>query len=196
MAQGPAQTAGKDGAMKVPSNVQLVDYGIQNEESDIRAHVAVYAQKVYIYRTEIGQAVIKRRPPYRLASVYTAGIKTAEGYLVPTRNIDGCQGYAIPDNVFTTSGIGQLPERGYQGQKGKAATYIVHQMLQLGLVPVPVTVTEVNDQSMQIQGIDIQTRANVNIQIKCDYRAGNGTHPRCTGNLFLQIRECNPFQIH
>ena len=177
-------------------NTTLVDYGIQTEESDIRAHVAVYAHKVYVYRTEQGRAVLEGHLIYRLVPVYTGRVKTAEGYLVPPSDIDGCRGYTIPDDVFSMSGIGQLPERGHQGEKGRAAVYIVNQMLQGGLIPVPMTVTEIDDKAMQIQGVDVYTQANVNIQIKCDYRAGKGAHPRCTGNLFLQVRECNPWGIH
>jgi len=188
--------AGTVGATRPPGNTSLVDYGIQNEESDIRAHVGVYAQSVYVYRTEKGQAVVAGKPSYRLVPVYTARIKTAEGYLVPVGDIEDCQDYNIPEDIFALSGIGQLPERGYQGEKGKAATYIVNQMLQRGLIPVPLTITEVDDKAMQIQGVDVHTQADVRIQVKCDYRAGNGTHPRCTGNLFLQVKECNPWGIH
>jgi hypothetical protein len=182
--------------MRAQGNRELVNHGIQNEESDIRAHVGVYAQKVYVFRTEAGREVIQREPPYRCVPVYTGSIQTAEGYVVPARDIEGCCGYGIPEDIFAMSGIGQLPEYGYQGQKGKAATYIVNQMLKRGLIPIPITVTEVDDQAMQIRGVDVQARVDIAIQVKCDYRAGQGSHPRCTGNLFLQTKECNPWGIH
>jgi hypothetical protein len=38
-------------------NTKLVDYGIQTEESDLRAHVCVNARQVYVYPTKKGVEV-------------------------------------------------------------------------------------------------------------------------------------------
>ncbi len=176
------------------NNTQLVNHGIQNENSDIRAHVGVLAQRLYIYKTEAGRQVIANSN-YRKAPVYTGKIQTATGYLVPVEDIPGLQSIPIPRPIFEASGIAEHPEQGYHRQKGKSALHIVVEMLKAGLVPVTLQITEVNDKKMQIGGEDIRVKADIRIQVKCDYRAGRG-HERCTGNLFLQVAECNPFGIH
>ena len=38
---------------------ELVDYGIQTEDSDIRAHVSVVAGKVYVFPTKLAVALVK-----------------------------------------------------------------------------------------------------------------------------------------
>ena len=175
-------------------NTSLVDYGIQDEQSDVRIHVGVYSQEVYVYKTQDGRDSIDPIK-HRKVPVWTGNIQTATGYVVPLDDIKDCQVLPVPDDIFDRSGIAQYPEKGYQGEKGKAATYIASEMLKTGLIPLSLRITEVDDKKMQILGEDIRVKANIKIQVKCDYRAGNG-HPRCTGNLFLQTQECNPFSIH
>lgn len=38
-------------------SLNLVEYGIQNEQSDIRAHVCVVAKRVYVYSTDEGKRI-------------------------------------------------------------------------------------------------------------------------------------------
>ena len=174
-------------------NTQLVDYGIQNDESDVRMHVGVLAQKVYVFKTQDGKDSIKSH--HRIVPVFTKGIKTATGYVVPVGEMINCDAIDIPQDIYMASQITRYPEKGAQGEKGKAAVYIAVEMLKRGLIPISLKITEVNEKTMQIKGEDVNVKANVKIQVKCDYRAGNGHH-RCTENLFLQISECNPFKIY
>lgn len=186
---------GIHGAMNQPQgNTDLVDYGIQNEQSDVRMHIGVYAQQIYVYKTQDGRESIDPAK-HRKAPAYTNNIQTATGWLIPPDDIKDCHQLRIPNDIFDQSEIAKYPEKGNQGEKGKAATYIASEMLKAGLVPLSLRITEINDKKMQIMGIDITIKANIRIQVKCDYRAGIG-HPRCTGNLFLQIQECNPFGIY
>lgn len=176
-------------------NTTLVDYGIQNEQSDVRIHIGVYARQAYVFKTRAGYNSIDS-VRHRRVSVNTNGITTAIGYLVPPRDINGCQIVPIPSNIFDRFGIARFPEKGYESEKGATATYIASEMLKAGLIPLRLHITEIDDKKMQIMGVDIMIAANIKIQVKCDYRAGNGQHPRCTGNLFLQVQECNPFSIY
>jgi len=176
-------------------NTTLVDYGIQNEQSDIRIHVAVYAQKIYIYKTSAGYQAIKRGN-FPCVPVYTNGIQTATGYLVPPKAIEGCQEIPIPEETIRRAKMSTYTEWGDKREKGQAAVFIVTEMLKHGQIPIQLQIVEIDDQKMQILGEDIHVNVDVRIQVKCDYRAGIGPHPRCTGNLFLQIQECNPFNIH
>ena len=66
-------------------------------------------------------------------------------------------------------------------------------MLKKGLISLPINATIIDDKDIQIAGTDIIVCSHLKIQVKCDYRAGNKKHHRrVTGNLFLQIAECNP----
>lgn len=175
-------------------NTRLVEYGIQNEKSDIRVHVCVKARRIYAYHTADGVNTISSAP-FKKVPVFTNGIKTAEGYLVPPRSITGCQQITIGDGVWEASGILQCSEKGQQGAKGDAAVYVTKEALKQGLIHLDMSITEIDDEDLQIEGTDIYVRASVKIQVKCDYRGG----PKAfggTGNLFLQIAECNPFGIH
>jgi len=174
-------------------NTQLVDYGIQNDKSDVRIHVGALSLQIYVFKTAHGRKSIQ--PHHKEVPVYTKGIKTALGKLVPISDVIDCQAIEIPLDIYTLSALGQYPENGHQGEKGKAAVYIAVEMLKRGLIPITLRITEVNEKTMQIEGEDVNVKANVKIQVKCDYRAGNG-HQRCAGNLFLQVAECNPHRIY
>ena len=65
-------------------NTKLVEYGIHNEGSDIRAHVCVLARRVYVFPTANALACIDagdypRRPVY--TQINGVSTVTAEGYL-------------------------------------------------------------------------------------------------------------------
>ena len=53
----------------------------------------------------------------------------------------------------------------------------------------------VKEMDLQINGVDIVINMNTKIQVKCDYRGGPKAYGG-TGNLYLQVRECNPFGKH
>ncbi len=63
-------------------NNQLVEYGIQSEQSDYRVHVCPKVRRVYIYSTSHGIDAIQSGS-FEERSAYSKDIKTARGYLVP-----------------------------------------------------------------------------------------------------------------
>lgn len=176
-------------------NISLVDYGIQTEQSDIRAHVGVLSGKVYVYSTVKGLETLQagvEKGLYRALPVHTAVghrglVQTATGYAVPVAHIRHmaidaadiikAQGFSESDN--TTA-------------KGDKAVAVVEHLLRRGLFPLPVQPAIVSDINLQREGLDLVVRGSWRIQVKCDWRAGTGA-PGCTGNLFLQTQECNPF---
>jgi len=75
--------------------------------------------------------------------------------------------------------------------KGAKAVRVVTELLRIGWFPLPVDPQIIDDVDMQIKGTDINVRASFKIQVKCDYKGGIG--PGCTGRLYLQVAENNPF---
>ena len=178
---------GTPGVTKQGNSV-LVDYGIAQEHSDIRAHVSVTAQAVYVYPTKLGLAAIatgkhKQRP------AFTGDICTAVGYLVPPAAIRQCRKIVIPPHIFAQA---DFCERDSATAKGQKAVRVVRWLLRSGLFPLWAEPTIVADVDMQVDGMDILVAMRARIQVKCDWRAGDGDG--CTGNLFLQVQECNPYR--
>ena len=176
--------------MGQPMNTALVDYGIREERSDIRAHVCIEAKTVYVYPTRAGIVAIETGK-YRAAPAYTGTIKTAMGYLVPPAEINFCRAVPIPSRVLEKASFSPSDDTTAKGEK---AVRVVCWLLRAGLFPLWVTPAFVEEAEMQIEGMDILVRMNTRIQVKCDWRGGVGL--RCTGNLFLQTQECNPFGRH
>jgi hypothetical protein len=178
----------------VTGNTKLVDYGIQNEGSDIRAHVCVNAKVVYVYPTSEGIAAIERGR-YTPRPVYTGQIQTATGYAVPPSNINRC----LPVNVKSLFVKYPINFSDSTSEKGRKAVQIVIDMLRIGYFPFFVAAEEVTDQNLQIEGTDIYVNARMKIQVKCDFEGGEPKRDgakgeRVTGNLFLQTAECNPWR--
>lgn len=178
---------GNIGAMKPTGNTKLFDYGIQSEDSDIRVHISVVSKRAYIYLTRDGLNAIKTGT-FKKTAVYTNGIKTAEGYLVQPDKIQGCYSVLIPDEDWIEIGNTESTS-----DKGLKAVEMTKRLLKNRLISVPINVTEITDEQMQIRGTDIHVTAKIKIQVKCDYYAGDKKY-NGTGNLFLQISECNPFK--
>jgi hypothetical protein len=173
--------------MQPNGNTRLVAYGIQNEQSDIRAHVSMLASRVYVYSTDAGrQAAESGQYPNKPA--FTSGIITARGYVIPPRAIPGCKAIDIPDRYH-----GYIREADSTSDKGAKAVEIVSCLLRAGTFPISVAPIVITDEDLQIQGTDIMVRAHACIQVKCDFKAGCRDHGG-TGNLFIQIAECNPFK--
>lgn len=176
-------------------NSVLVEYGVQNEASDIRAHVGVLAGKVYVYSTKRGLSVMNagvERGAYTLRPAYTTTpdghrLTTAMGCPVPVADL---QPYEI-DAAALIERVG-FSECDSTSTKGAKAIQVVAALLRSGSFPLPVNGEIVEDVDMQRQGLDIVVSGRWRIQVKCDYRGGRG-HPDCTGRLYLQTHECNPF---
>lgn len=166
----------------------LYNHGIQTEQSDIRAHVSVSDNTVYVFSTKKAISIISK---YKLKSVdvyskvHGKKMITAKGYLAPVnilkprkiraKKIIESAGF-IKGNYSTTS------------DKGRKAQKVVEVLLRQGLFPLPTTPNIVTNVEMQRQGYDIVVRGTWKIEIKCDWRIGD------TNNVFLQVAETNPLK--
>jgi hypothetical protein len=166
----------------------LFEYGIQNEESDIRAHVSVTNKSIYVFQTMRGiEAIKKHSPPIRTATQPGAnGKPTAEGWLV---DIDWIIDLRCLN--FKTWRWDKFSEALSTSEKGKIAVECVIEILKMGRFPLWINAKDEDRRDIQIKGTDILLFCHQRIQAKCDWRAGK--KPLGTGNLFLQKAERNPF---
>lgn len=190
--------AGIAGAMKM-YNEKLVDYGIQNEDSHIRVHVCPKVQRVYVYPTDCGISAIQTGQ-YHNTPGFQAGIAipTAMGYLVPPFDIKRCVALSLNGDVWDSLGFQRIQTTTIKGQK---AVRLIVEMLKQGLFPIPVQAYEITDRDLQIKGADVVIKAgtvtkdDIIIQVKCDFDGGE-KELGGTGNLYLQVAECNPLRRH
>jgi len=180
-----------------PGNTTLIDYGIQNENSHIRAHVCPVVKRIYVFPTANGVAAMESGDyPERSASQPGYDGVTAKGYLVPPFNIGDCVSVSVNDNVWAAL---RFDNGEKLTEKGDKAVRLVVGMLKRGLFPFPVVAEEIRDEDLQIKGADILVKAGVIakegtvIQVKCDFKGGEKSLGG-TGNLFLQTAECNPLR--
>ena len=165
----------------------LIPYGIQNEESFIRAHVCPVVGRVYVFETERGRDIIKKKQ-YRITPAYTGGQKTAEGYLVPPEDIEGVMEFNIPDDLKRN--ILELSES-TTSIKGRGAVKIVQEMMSRRLLTMPTILEDETSVEAQLRGSDLVVGKDCTVQVKCDWRGGS-LRLGGTGNLYLQISELNP----
>lgn len=168
----------------------LVKYGIEEEQSDIRAHVSVMGKCVYVYPTKSGIAAIKTGL-YEKRIARTGAQITADGFIVPPGAIKFMHIVQIPAGIMA---LADFNESDTTSQKGDKAVRVVQWLLRAGKFPLMAMPAVIQDTEMQVQGLDIIVRLKARIQVKCDWRAGVGIG--CTGNLYLQIAECNPLKRH
>jgi len=147
----------------------------------------VAGQCVYVFPTKRGVGAIDPER-HRLAPAYTGNIKTAEGYLVPPKDIPLCRDISLPPRVMKDVDFRSTDT---VSEKGRKAVRVVQWLLRTGQFPLWAEPGIIEDYEMQVSGFDILVRMSTRIQVKCDWFAGDG--PGCTGNLYLQVRECNPF---
>lgn len=196
------------GERSVIGNTKLVEHGIQTESSTLRAHVGVEAGIVYVFSTKNALRVIssktyKRRPVK--SEVEGQQIITATGYAVPVLDLSPRQVYArdIINSVGFVNG-GYLSS----SDKGRKAQLVVEGLLKSGRFPLPVSPAIVSDANLQRDGYDLIVSGEWRVEVKCDWRAGvvnNVFHAPAdrerltqvlTGNVYLQIAECNPLGQH
>lgn len=176
-------------------NRKLVDYGIHKEDSDYRIHVCYKVMRVYIFPTKAGRSSAERcrLDGVKPKQVYTGDIVTALGYPVPLSYIDGLQWVFIPLKIWQKYPI---RDEMSTSKKGALAMVIVREMLIKNIVPLPVQVNTVDDKAIDIRGTDmIVVNSTLRLQVKCDLPGGDRNEGG-TGNLFIQIAECNPEQRH
>ena len=174
--------------------IELYEYGIHTEKSDIRAHVSVVNRRVYVFETHKAiETISNKEYPKRYASQPGCNNEpTALGFIVPWKD--------IPD-------IKEVEARGWRGwsefrhemttsEKGNHAVQLVVRLMEIGRFPMWLkNQSETQDTEIQIKGVDIIVRMNKLIQVKCDWSAGP-KEKGGTGNLFLQIAESNPLKRH
>lgn len=171
-------------------NTVLVEHGIQTCESEYIIHVCPKPGKIYIYASSVGLDAVESGL-YPIKSVWTRLpnkmlCETAQGYPVPWEHLENIRYIDIPNDLLEYhSHVKNAPT----SRKGRWAEWVVKEMMGRGLLTFK-NIEAVNDVEMQIRGIDIQAYTPT-YQVKYD---GPGGHREFggSGNLFLQIRECNP----
>lgn len=170
----------------------LYEYGIADEQSDIRAHASFPGQRITVYKTaDMIQLVSDLK--YREVPAGQPGVDgpTAKGYLVPIEDIQ-------PQYVLTSEAY---PWDDYDhdtmnlAQRGSAAVHVVRAAIKANRFPLWVCGIVESDKDLDIQGTDIIVKASRRIQVKYDW----GAYPRSeggTGNLFIQTMERNPLKIY
>lgn len=179
---------------KTDGNRKLVKHGLENEQSDFRIHVCYLAQHIYVFPTEAGfRAVVHaQKSKEQLKSATQPGVNhvTSRGYVVPVSRIDEIREILIPHDIYSTCVIAQYDST---SMKGKKALVIVVDMLKSNMISLPLQIGIVTDKDIQIRGGDITIQSKLVLQVKCDYKGGSKKHNKqVTGNLYLEVEECNP----
>jgi hypothetical protein len=116
----------------------------------------------------------------------------AIGYPIPPSQIVGHRKISVPKDILDRVDLRETDDTSTKGDK---AILVAKEMIERGLVlngEGRRKVEIVTDKRRQIQGKDLIVDEKWSIQVKCDWKAG----PKGTGNLFLQIAECNPEGAH
>lgn len=166
--------------------MNLYEYGILAEKSDIRAHVSVCNHFVYVFKTSAGVKAVQNGS-YRVAEAYQPGVNgpTAQGWLVPIKDIED-----LRELNFKSFNWSIFKDNASTTEKGICAVNCVVELLRLGRMPIWIDgAKETEDRALQIAGTDVLVFCNKRIQVKCDWNAGK------TGNLFLQKSERNPLKM-
>ena len=174
--------------------VELYNYGIQNEDSTLRAHVCPKVRRVYIFPTKCGLEAIKDgkgcpKNGYQPNVEYATGY----GYCVPPFDIKGCVSLQFNNSAWDKM---KFCSDDSTSDKGNKAARLVKAMLLNGLFPLPLP-RSAQDQlpaDIEIKGTDIIVHlcgGTFKIQVKCDFNGGEKKLGG-TGNLYLQTAEINP----
>lgn len=176
-------------------NNELVHYGIQNEESDIRVHVCPEIRRVYVFPTKSGQEVIKKHK--RNTNGYQKGIvyPTGRGKRIPWQKIKKCISIEIRDSAWDKI---KFSKKDNTSIKGRKAVTLILAMVENGLFPLPLEskYESLLPKKMEIKGQDIivhSEKQTTIIQVKCDYPGGDKTLGG-SGFLFIQTHEINPLK--
>lgn len=178
---------------KDTGNRQLIEYGIQTENSDYRAHVGYKTQHIFVFPTKNGlKEVVKFNNIGKRTVSIDGKTITAKGYPISISSIEGMQSIFIPQDIYKKYTI--YPDMATT-IKGQLAVQIVFEMLKRTLISLPINVDIKNNKAIQIKGTDIVINSKLKIQVKCDFNAGDKKHGG-TGNVFLQTDECNPYKLY
>lgn len=177
--------------MAMKSADALQDYGIEQEQSDLRIHVCPKVRRVYVFRTAVARRLIEAGR-YPVKKPTQNGVVTAEGYAIPVQDIRGCGEYEVPSEVWEDAAFRKDMTT---SEKGAAAVIVAKTLLKSGYVRFTPEVTEENALADQYAGIDLRVSVVRSVQVKCDYDGGNRERGG-TGNLFIQTAEINPHKLY
>ena len=183
--------------MVTSAEPQLFDYGILQEDSDIRVHVGVIVRRVYVFETKKARSLIEQNPhkyPIKLADQPGVIGATGKGWVVPWTEIPGIR--QLLYDSFAWESFGALQNQYSTQKKGSMAVACVVQLMKMGRLPIWINDTgESDNEKIQITGTDIVVFCKKKIQVKCDWRCGDKGRGG-TGNVFLQNAELNPLKMH
>lgn len=182
------------------SNKKLVNYGIHTEESDIRIHVCVKARAVYVFPREAALAAVNQHACTDQAGhkqVFTNDVMTATGYAIPVEEIEPIYEIPIPrgwlsDDYRDANAHIVIHKQMDTSAKGRLAEKLVRWMWARNYLSMiaPISIQQERQLGKQIKGIDLSV-VMPTVQVKCDFDGGSKKHGG-TGNLFIQLSECNP----
>ncbi len=184
----------------------MIPHGPEQERSDIRVHVCIEARQIYIFSREAAIEIVQEKMGSGAKGfpVYTGDIKTAFGYPVPWEEIRDIIEIPFPDSIpeyelaitASTSEKGRYAEDIWVQMSEEDGQEIYKKLIEKGIVSANISPRKVDDIKLQKSGIDTEIRIpEFTAQVKCDYRGGSKEHGG-TGNLFIQIFECNPYEQH
>ncbi len=172
---------------------ELVNYGIQNEESHIRAHVCPRVKRIYVFPTASGIEALKAGE-FKVA--YQPGVEghTGEGKAVPIWRIKRMVSLELNPRTWQ---IYEFSQDMSTSEKGALAVRLVKALIETALFPLPIGGGNAADalaQSVEVAGTDIIVTigaSHCRVQVKCDWSGGDAVLGG-TGNVFLQTAERNP----
>lgn len=174
---------------------KLIEYGIQNEDSHLRAHVCPQVRRVYVYPTPCGVEALENGIE---TLGYQCGVEypTANGKRVPPFSIRNCVALQVNKEAWDGYAFSQKESTSHRGKK---ATRFVLRMLKNGIFPLPLGVlTDANlSRALEVKGRDIHVwtkKGRIIIQVKCDF-VGGEKELGGSGYLYLQTAECNPLKM-
>lgn len=177
--------------MLTETSAELFEHGIQNENSDVRAHVCPMAKTVYVFRTKFALPIMEKFREGRASQPGVNGQITGVGRCVPVDAIPDVRKLAYRSRPWWDEFVPNLST----SVKGKLAIAVVIELLRLGRFPLWIYDGQESDSTkLQILGTDLLVYHKSRIQVKCDLAGGVGIG--CTGNLFLQTAERNPLRLH
>lgn len=161
----------------------LYPHGIQNEDSDFRAHISFGV--AYIFSTQSGRDAIAKLDSSSVRCAHTGNYISSRGFIVPVRQISNIRQYIIPGDIMWSWSDTLVNST---STKGKKAVSIFCEMLKRGLINISFSLNEVTDKDIQISGIDIFVSAKYKFQVKADLKA------IVTGNVYLETHELNYYK--
>jgi hypothetical protein len=168
-------------------NTQLVEHGIQTEDSDYRIHVCFSGGVAYLFPTQAGREAVEAELGHPFAaSQRGVNFVTGKGRRIPANLIEECKEIEIPAHWLAKV---DCRTDDNPAQKGKKAVTIAKWLLMRGKVPIPISTKDITEKQLQIKGKDLIVTSEWAIEVKCDYFGAEK-------GLALQTHECNPFGIH